>query len=142
MVSCDGFDSNFSIPNYDRLAHVLSYPGDYICQGPLRDTVLGQVLKKRYDASTCHDDGLEGVKAVYGAISDTYKKSSELNYALDDKGLKVIQTSRKNIEAHFNAAESPPTLLTAAAKALDMAANIAIMCLSEDNVSCETLLVT
>jgi len=51
------------------------------------------------------------VKAIYGAISDTYKKSTELDYAIDDGGFKVIQASRRAVEAYFDKGGVAPTLL-------------------------------
>jgi len=54
--------------------------------------------------------------------------------------VKVMSGSRKALVAQLEF-DSAPTLLADPDRALDMAANVAILCLSEDNVSCEALVV-
>lgn len=80
------------------------------------------------------------MKDVWKTVSSTYKEGNELSYCLDDHGYKVMSASRKALVTQLEF-DSAPTLLGDPERALDMAANIAILCLSEDNVSCETLVV-
>ena len=169
-----------------------------------KGTILGRKLREVYDVGTTYSTGLQvprvpapnpdashaesddlqGVKAIWKAISDSYKSGKEpryaltltvnpnpnpepkpssavkganlihsfyllgldslplkeLVYALDDYGFKVMSAARKQLVSVLEF-ESTPTLMSDPERALDVAANTALLCLSEDNVSCEVLVV-
>jgi len=141
FVSCDGFDSNKAVPSYEKLASLMSSPGEAICSASwLQGTIIGELLQSGGRLPKPSSTPLAAVQALWSAISEAYNDSSLLDYVLDDRWYRVIGKSNKFLQKYLSQNTHCTTLLDDSDQALAVAAHLAILCLSEDNISAEVLL--
>ena len=147
FVTCDGFDSKLALPTVDKLAKCICDPAAYLAEGFLKDTCLGGwVAREPKRKKRWWDPERFVMPSDEAWNSEPLKHTQALvrQIAPDHVWKNAVDTSFENIQnaSHREASrERLPCLHENAQEAIKVAANMAVLLGSDDNVTVEAILV-
>jgi len=129
---CDGFESKLAIPDGNRIALLLANPTEYIASKNLmKDTIFNSICgqKSGQMATMSNKDKIDCIKStVYGSLPDEmWRRAYEISY---NHVIGQLQSG-----ALPSLASDPETVI-------QFATHVAVLMLSDDNVSSEILVIT
>jgi len=129
---CDGFESKLAIPDGDRIAFLLSNPARYISSKNLmKDTIVNSICgnKSNQMSTMTNTDKIDCIKStVYGSLPDEmWRRAYEISY-----NHVIGQLKSGNL----------PSLASDPETVIQFATHVAVLMLSDDNVSSEILVIS